>query len=210
MPARPRSTPKPKTQVKAKSKIDPLPTISPRSAAAWTAWLEKNHATSPGVWLRLVRKSAGRGHVEYGELLDAALCYGWIDGLRKRLDNNTFLQKLTPRTRRSIWSKINRARAEALIRDGRMRPAGLAEVQRAKADGRWDAAYDSHATSTAPPDLEAALAKNRRAARAFAALDARNRYAILFRTQTAKRPETRARRITQFVAMLARGERLYP
>lgn len=181
-----------------------------RSAADWEAWLTRNHATSPGIWLRLTKKSAGKGHIDYAAILDAALCHGWIDGLRKAHDERTFLQEFTPRARRSVWSKINKARALALVRQGRMTPAGLAEIERARADGRWNAAYDSYADSRPPPDLVRALKSNPRAARAFAALDSRNRYAILFRTQVARRPETRARRIEQFVAMLARGGRLHP
>lgn len=177
---------------------------------AWETWLKKNHASSAGVWARLRKKAAGAGYIEYAQLLDAALCYGWIDALRKSHDERSFLQKFTPRGKRSIWSKINRDKALALIRAGRMQPAGLAEVERAKADGRWDAAYDSYAASKVPPDLAAALRADARAARAFAALDSRNRYAILFRTHGAKKPETRARRIAGFVAMLARGERIYP
>lgn len=195
---------------RAAARDDSLPVRSFKTAAAWTAWLAQHHAASKGVWLRLTKKSAGRGHIEYAEVLDAALCFGWIDGLRKTNDERTFLQKFTPRSKRSVWSKINRAKALALIEAGRMHPAGLAEVKRAQADGRWDAAYDSYRSSAVPPDLAAALAVSPRAAAAFQALDSRNRYAILFRTQTAKRAETRARRIAQFIAMLARGERLYP
>src|SRR5262245_15101110 len=180
------------------------------SVDAWVAWLERNHANSAGVWVRLTKKSAGRGHIDYSDVLEAALCFGWIDGQRRAHDGRTFLQKFTPRTKRSIWSKINRQKAQALIKAGRMQPAGLLEVRRAKADGRWRAAYDSYAASEVPADLKAALAANSAAATAFAGLDSRNRYAILFRTQTAKRDETRARRIGQFIDMLARGERLYP
>lgn len=181
-----------------------------KSATDSESWLAKNHGTSAGLWLRLTKKSAGDGHIAYAEVLDAALCYGWIDGLRKSHDERTFLQKFLPRAKRSIWSKINREKALALVKSGRMKPAGLAEVERAKADGRWGRAYDSHATSRIPPDLAKRLKANPRAAAAFKALDSRNRYAILFRTQTAKRLDTRARRIEQFVAMLARGDRPYP
>ena len=193
---------------KRKSPTSTTPRIF-KSSDSWTARLAKNHATSPGVWVRLTRKSAGRGHIDYAQVLDAALCYGWIDGQRKSHDERTFLQRFTPRGKRSIWSKINRQRALALIKAGRMQPAGLAEINRARADGRWAAAYDSYAAAAVPEDLKAALAANPAAATAFAGLDSRNRYAILFRTQTAKRAETRARRIAQFIQMLERGERLH-
>ncbi len=195
------------------AKGNPAPPVRARvfpSVAAWGAWLKKNHASLPGVWLRLTKKSAGRGHIEYGEVLDVALGHGWIDGQRRSCDERTFLQRFTPRTPRSIWSTINRDRAMMLMKAGRMHPSGLAEIERARRDGPWKAAYDSFSTARVPPDLAAALKANSRAAAAFAGLDSRNRYAILFRTQTAKRPETRARRIEQFVAMLARGERIYP
>ena len=199
MPAKPRAQPSP-----------PLPIRSFKSAREWSAWLAKNHTVSRGIVLRLTKKSAGPGHIDYAQILDAALCYGWIDGQRTSHDEKTFLQKFTPRARRSVWSKINRQKALALIKAGRMHASGLAEIERAKADGRWDAAYDSYATSTVPPDLQACLKASPRAAAHFATLDSRNRYAILFRTQTAKRPETRARRIALFVEMLAQGKRLHP
>jgi len=156
------------------------------------------------------QKDAGKGHIHYADVLDLALCFGWIDGLRKSCDERTFLQKFTPRTKRSVWSKINREKALALIKAGRMRPGGLGEVERAKADGRWDAAYDSWKNATESPELKQALAKNRKAAAFFATLDSRNRYAIIFRLQTAARPETKAKRLKQFVDMLARNEKLYP
>jgi uncharacterized protein YdeI (YjbR/CyaY-like superfamily) len=146
----------------------------------------------------------------YEEALQGALAWGWIDGQKQKHDQTAWLQKFTPRGPRSLWSKLNRERAAALIRDGRMQPAGLAEVTRAKADGRWEAAYDSPSRATVPADLAAALGANARAAAFFATLDAANRYAILFRTHTAKRPETRARRIAGFIAMLARHEKPHP
>lgn len=199
------------------------PTLTTRafaSAAEWEAWLAAHHATSPGLWIRLTKKgikkgAAGRGaaggvHIEYAEILDLALCHGWIDGQRKSNDERTFLQKFTPRARRSLWSKINRERATLLAKAGRMRPAGLAEIERAKADGRWDAAYDSHATAEVPPELAAALRRSPSARRIFDTLDSRNRYAMIVRIQTAKRAETKARRAADYVAMLLRGERLHP
>ena len=180
------------------------------SAGEWEAWLEQHHADSSGVWLKLAKKGAGVPSVTYAEAVEAALCFGWIDGQKAALDERFWLQKFTPRRPRSVWSKINREKAERLIRDGRMRPAGRREVEAAKADGRWDAAYDAPSTATVPDDLRAALDANPAAAEFFAGLNSANRYAILHRVQTAKRPETRARRIAQLVAMLADGRKLYP
>lgn len=187
-----------------------VPTLSFERREDWEAWLERNHAESPGVWLRLARKGSGLPSVTRDEALEAALCYGWIDGQARSGDESTWVQKFTPRGARSIWSKINREKAERLIESGRMRPAGLAEVERAKRDGRWDAAYDSPSRATVPDDLQAALDASPRAKELFAALDGRNRYAILFRIQTVKKPETRAKRIRDFVRMLENGEKLYP
>jgi len=180
------------------------------TVAGWTRWLKRHHATASGVWLRMAKKDSGFPTVSYAEVLEAALCYGWIDGQRKSQDAQFFLQRFTPRTARSVWSKINRDKALKLIDEGRMQPAGLAEVERARADGRWDAAYDAQSIATVPPDLQAALDANPKAAAFFATLDSRNRYAVLFRTQGAKRPETRAKRIAQFVEMLAKGEKIHP
>ncbi len=178
--------------------------------SAWAAWLAANHAAARGIWLKLAKKAAGVPSVTYAEALESALCYGWIDGQKKALDDVWWLQKFTPRGARSIWSKINRQKAEQLIEAGAMQPAGLRAVEAAQADGRWARAYDSQATSTVPADLQAALDANPDATAFFATLDSRNRYAILFRTESAKKSETRARRIEQFVAMLARHEKLYP
>lgn len=158
----------------------------------------------------MAKKDSGITSVNHAEALEVALCYGWIDGQRKAEDDKYFLQRFTPRTPRSTWSKINRDKALKLIEEGRMQPAGLAEVDRARADGRWDAAYDAQSVATVPPDLQAALDANPKAAAFFAKLDSRNRYAVLFRTQGAKKPETRARRIAQFVGMLAKGEKIHP
>jgi uncharacterized protein YdeI (YjbR/CyaY-like superfamily) len=176
----------------------------------WEAWLDANHATSPGIWLRIAKKSAGIPTVTYDEAVEVALCYGWIDGQKKSYDDSCWLQKFTKRGARSVWSKINRNKAEALIASGRMRPAGLRAVEAAKADGRWEAAYDGPATISVPEDLQAALDANEAARAFFATLNRTNRNAILWRIQTARRPETRAKRIEQFVAMLERGEKLYP
>ena len=189
---------------------DELETRAFASADEWEAWLRAHHDSTPGVWIKFARKGSGIPTVTYPEALHAALCFGWIDGQARGGDESFYLQRFTPRRSRSIWSKRNRDFATALIESGRMQPAGLREVQRAKADGRWDAAYDAPSTATVPDDLQAALEANPAAAEFFARLKGRNRYAILHRVQTAKKPETRARRIETFVAMLARGETLYP
>ena len=175
----------------------------------WEAWLAEHHAASDGVWIRFAKKGSGLPTVRYAEALDAALCFGWIDGQTKGIDETWYLQRFTPRRKRSMWSKRNREKVAALIDAGRMQPAGLAEIERAKADGRWDAAYDSPKNARVPKDLQAALDASPPAAEAFGALNGVNRYAILHRVQTAKKPETRARRIAQFVAMLERGERIH-
>jgi uncharacterized protein YdeI (YjbR/CyaY-like superfamily) len=176
----------------------------------WEAWLRRNHASSDGVWVRFARKASGIKSLTYEEALEVALCYGWIDGQARGMDERYTLQRWTPRRARSVWSKRNRERAERLIAEGKMKPAGLREVERAKVDGRWDAAYDSPSTATVPEDLKRALKRNAGARRAFEGLDARNRYAILHRLMTARKPETRARRIERFVAMLAEGRKPYP
>ena len=181
-----------------------------RDIEAWTDWLGQNHESSSGLWLSLARKSTGTKSLTYPEALDVALCYGWIDGQRKSKDASSWLVKFTPRGPRSIWSKINRTKVQALIRDGRMQPAGLAAIERAKSDGRWAAAYDSWSSASIPPDLIAELDGNAKARAFFDSLNSRNRYSILFRIQTAKKPETRQRRIREFVRMLSRGEKLYP
>jgi uncharacterized protein YdeI (YjbR/CyaY-like superfamily) len=180
------------------------------SAEEWEAWLRAHHDTAPGVWIKFARKGSGVPTVTYMEALQTALCFGWIDGQARSLDESFYLQRFTPRRARSIWSKRNRDFATALIESGRMQPAGLREVERAKADGRWDAAYDAPSTATVPDDLRAALDASPSAAAFFETLSSQNRYAILHRVQTAKKPETRARRIATFVAMLERGETLHP
>jgi uncharacterized protein YdeI (YjbR/CyaY-like superfamily) len=186
-----------------------LPIVAFPSAAEWEEWLEANHADSPGVWVRIAKRDSGLDSVRYPELLDVALSFGWIDGQRRAGDERTFLQRMTPRGPRSKWSRINRDRADELSREGRMRPAGRARMEEARADGRWDAAYAPQSRATVPEDLQRALDANPAALEAFASLDSRNRYAILYRVQDAKRPETRARRIEQYVAMLAEGRRLH-
>jgi uncharacterized protein YdeI (YjbR/CyaY-like superfamily) len=179
------------------------------SDAHWEAWLQEHHATSDGVWVKIAKKGSGIPTVAYPEVLDTALCFGWIDGQRKALDDSYFLQRFTPRRARSRWSQINRDKVAALTKAGRMRPAGLAEVERAKADGRWDAAYAGGRTMEVPDDLQRELDARPGAAAFFATLNSQNRYSILYRLHDAKRPETRARRLAKFVAMLEAGETIY-
>lgn len=193
-----------------KSKSQPLPTIAFESQEAWEKWLKANHLASPGIWLQLAKKASSTLSVTYAEAIETALCYGWIDGQKQSHSAEAWLQKFTPRGRKSIWSKINCEKALVLVKSGQMKPAGLAEVNRAKQDGRWEQAYDSPSSATVPPDLQAALNKNRRAKAFFATLESRNRYAILWRVQTAKKAETRAKRIALFVEMLERGEKIHP
>jgi len=189
---------------------DELPIESFESPRAFATWMGKHHAHSHGIRIKFAKKGSGIPSVTYAEAVELALCYGWIDGQAKRIDDDFYLQRFTPRRPKSMWSKINCTKAEALIASGRMKPAGLREVERAKADGRWDAAYASPRNAQVPDDLAAALAKNAKARRFFEALDGTNRYAILHRVMTAKKPETRARRIAQFVDMLAKGETIHP
>jgi uncharacterized protein YdeI (YjbR/CyaY-like superfamily) len=180
-------------------------------AAAWRAWLDEHHSGSDGIWLVLAKKGTVRPtSLTYAQALEEALCFGWIDGQARSRDDSTFSQGFTPRRKRSPWSKRNTAAAERLVREGRMHAAGIAEMNRAKSDGRWDAAYAGPANIEVPPELTAALDDIPKAKAMFVALNSQNRYAILYRIATAKRAETRARRITQFVAMLERGETIYP
>ncbi len=175
----------------------------------WGKWLETNHGGSSGMWVRLAKKGSGAPSVTYAEALEVALCYGWIDAQKRAESGQAWLQRFMPRKPRSIWSKINREKALALIANGQMKPAGLAEVERAKQDGRWESAYDSPSTATVPPDLQKELNKSPRAKAFFATLSATNRYAILWRIQTAKRAETRAKRIRTFIEMLEKGETIH-
>jgi uncharacterized protein YdeI (YjbR/CyaY-like superfamily) len=186
-----------------------LPQIAFASGAEWEAWLEDHHADSPGVAMKIAKKASGIASVVYPEVLDIAICFGWIDGRRNGLDDQYFLQRFTPRRARSRWSQINRDKAEALIKAGRMRPAGLAEVERAKADGRWAAAYAGQRAMPVPEDLQRELDARPEAAAFFAQLSSQNRYSILYRLHDAKRAETRARRLEKFVAMLEAGETIY-
>jgi len=187
-----------------------LPIVPFASREAWAAWLEEQHKKSDGLWLKIAKKGSGIGTVTFPEALDVALCYGWIDGQRARFDERFFLQRFTPRKPRSKWSRVNREKVTKLIETGEMKPSGLREVERAKADGRWDAAYEPQSTAKVPDDLLEELGKNDAAQEFFSTLDSRNRYAILYQIQDAKRQETRARRIARYVAMLAERKKLYP
>jgi uncharacterized protein YdeI (YjbR/CyaY-like superfamily) len=189
---------------------DGRPAIAFASPEAWERWLEDNHGASDGVWIKMGKKQAGVESVRYPEVLECALCFGWIDARREALDERHFLQRFTPRRPRSKWSRINRDTAERLITERRMRPAGLAEVERARADGRWEAAYEGQRRITVPKDLQRELDARPSASAFFAGLSSQNRYAILYRLQDAKRPQTRARRLQQFVAMLEAGETIHP
>jgi uncharacterized protein YdeI (YjbR/CyaY-like superfamily) len=186
-----------------------LPVMPFASRDAWSAWLEEQHAASDGLWLKFAKKGSGLDSVTYAEAVEVALCYGWIDGQVRKFDQDYYLQRFTPRRARSKWSKINRQKATELIERGEMKPAGLREVERARADGRWDAAYDAPSTAQVPDDLLRELEKNQPAREFFETLDGRNRYAILYQIQDAKRPETRARRIEKYVAMLSEGKKIY-
>jgi uncharacterized protein YdeI (YjbR/CyaY-like superfamily) len=189
---------------------DDLPVIGFEDLAGWEAWLAEHHATAAGAWLKIAKKGSAERTVSYPEALEAALCYGWIDGQKGRLDDDFWLQRFTPRGPASKWSQINTAKAAALIEAGRMQPAGLREVESARADGRWDAAYPGQAAITVPDDLASELARNDAARAFFATISSVNRYAILYRIGEAKRPETRARRIAKYVAMLADGQTIHP
>ena len=187
-----------------------LPILAFESSNAWETWLEKHHATANGLWLKIAKKGSGIDTVSYAEALDVALCYGWIDGQKASFDDHHWLQRFTPRRPRSKWSKVNREKATELIKRGEMKPAGLREVERATQDGRWDAAYDAQSTATVPDDLRREFDKNVVARKFFSTLDSRNRYAILYQIQDAKKPETRARRIEKYVAMLNEHKKIYP
>lgn len=194
--------------VKSIISLELAPTLF-KSAKAFEAWLKKNHATSDGLWLKIAKRGSNETSVTYPEAVEIALCWGWIDGQKKSLDDQHYLQRFTPRRARSVWSRINVNKVQALIDAGRMQAPGEAQVEAAKADGRWARAYDGARTSTVPEDLQAALEAEPAAKTFFASINASNRYAILWRIQTAARAETRARRIAQLVGMLARGETIH-
>ncbi len=186
-----------------------IPILPFGSKKQWADWLAKQHEKSTGVWLKLAKKGSGIPSVTYDEALEVALSYGWIDGQKGSFDDEYWLQKFTPRGPRSIWSKINREKAEKLIKGGEMKSAGLKAIELAKQDGRWDKAYESQKNISVPDDLQVALNKSPKAKAFFATLNSVNRYAILFRIHNVKKPETRAKRIRQFVEMLERGEKLH-
>jgi uncharacterized protein YdeI (YjbR/CyaY-like superfamily) len=187
-----------------------LPVLAFKSQQAWDNWLASQPAGSKGLWLKLARKSSGIASVSKAEALDCALCHGWIDGQLDRFDDDFWLIRFTPRQATSKWSEKNRARALELVELKRMRPTGLQQIESAKRDGRWDAAYASQRTAQIPEDLRAALARNKKAKGFFEALDSHNRFAILYRLQDAKKAETRAARLEKYVAMLIEGKTIYP
>ena len=193
---------------KSPSRAMPRPR-SFRSSKEFRAWIAKEHTRAPGLLLRIYKEDAGVPSVTYAEALDQALCFGWIDGQKLPFDANSWVQKLTPRRAKSGWSKINVAHVDRLIREGRMTPAGLKEVEAAKADGRWAAAYDSSATATVPPEFVKEIARNAKAKQFYATLNKANLYAIAYRLQTAKRSETKIKRIKLIIDMLARGEKFH-
>jgi uncharacterized protein YdeI (YjbR/CyaY-like superfamily) len=191
-------------------KADSLPIEAFETQQDWEKWLTEHHTDAEGVWLKLAKKETGIPSINYAEALDSALCYGWIDGQKASFDDTYWLQKFTPRRSKSIWSKVNCNKAMALIAEGRMQPAGIRQVELAKADGRWDVAYESQSKITIPPDFQSELDKNQQAKDFFSTLDSANRYAILFRIQTAKKPATRSARITKFIEMLAQNQKIHP
>lgn len=188
---------------------DGLPIIAYASPRAWEVWLDEYHGDSKGLWIKIAKQRAGIATVTYAQAVECALCYGWIDGQRAAFDEQFFLQRFTPRGRASKWSKVNTAKALQLIEAGRMKPGGLRAIEQAQQDGRWQRAYEPQSSESIPADFALALAGNPAAAAFFATVSRANRFAVLYRFQDAKKPETRARRIDQFVAMLARGETVH-
>lgn len=187
-----------------------LPMVLFESDTAWEDWLRANHTQTGGLWLKIAKKASGLASVSYDEAVETALCYGWIDGQKQALDEKFWLQKFTPRRPRSVWSKVNTDRVERLVAAKRMQSAGLSQIEAAKADGRWEAAYHSSSTATVPPDFQAALDANPAAKSFFATLNSSNRYAIYYRIQSLKRPENRAAKIQKFIEMLERGQKPLP
>jgi uncharacterized protein YdeI (YjbR/CyaY-like superfamily) len=187
-----------------------LAIVSVASAREWEQWLEEHHRSAPGVWLKLAKKGSPTSSPSQAEAVETALCFGWIDGQGAPHDDTAWLQRFTPRRARSKWSQVNREKALRLIDEGRMRPAGLEQVELARSDGRWEGAYEPQSTATVPDDLAAELERSPKAAAFFATLNRVNRYAILYRLHDAKRPETRARRLRKYVEMLERGEKIHP
>ena len=189
---------------------DSLPILSFKSPDLWEKWLAKNHASSKGVWLKIFKKDSGKPTVTYAQALDGALCYGWIDDQKDRYDEEAWLQRFSPRRPQSPWSKINTGHVKRLMKEGRMKPAGLTQVEAAKKDGRWEKAAPSPSAATYPADFLKEVAKNKKAKAFLETLDRTNRYAIIYRLHGAKKPETREKRLKQFVEMMAKGEKLHP
>jgi uncharacterized protein YdeI (YjbR/CyaY-like superfamily) len=187
-----------------------LPIIAFSSQGEWEEWLDANGATSNGLWVKIAKKSSGVDTVSYAEAVESAICHGWIDGQAKSFDERFWLQRFTPRSRRSKWSRINRDKASELMEQSRLKPAGVVQVEQARADGRWDAAYEPPSRMTVPADLQRELDRNPSAQAFFTTLDSANRYAILYRIHDAKKSDTRARRIEKYIAMLSAGEKLDP
>jgi uncharacterized protein YdeI (YjbR/CyaY-like superfamily) len=193
-----------------KAKHDEYPTLFFSTATTFEKWLHKNHSVSDGIWLKIARAGSGIQSLDYAGALEVCLCYGWIDGMRKSLDKEYFVQKYTPRRPGSIWSVINRNKVQRLIDEGRMKPAGLAVVEDAKKNGRWDKAYESPKAIKIPAELQEALDAKPKAKKFFATLSSQNRFSILFRIGNVKKEETKARKIKEFVAMLEKGQTIYP
>jgi uncharacterized protein YdeI (YjbR/CyaY-like superfamily) len=188
---------------------DNLPVISFESSSQWEKWLVENHTQQNGVWLRIFKKDSGVASVTYAEALDEALCYGWIDGQKNKYDERSWLQKFTPRRKKSIWSKINTQHVERLIESGKMKEAGTKEIEAAQQDGRWQQAYDSHKNMTLPEDFLYQLEKDPKAKVFFETLNKTNKYSIAFQLQTAKKPETREKRMKVILEKLAKGEKFH-
>ena len=191
-------------------KAETLPIISFETQQGWERWLTEHHTDTDGLWLKIAKKEAGISSVNYAEALESAICYGWIDGQKASFDDKYWLQKFTQRRAKSIWSKVNCTKALALIAEGRMQPAGIRQVELAQADGRWESAYESQSKITIPDDFQKELDNNPKAQEFFATLNSVNRYAILFRIQTAKKPATRSARISTFIEMLSNNQKLHP
>ena len=191
-------------------KADTLPILSFETQQDWERWLTEHHTDTVGIWLKIAKKETGIPSVNYSEALDSALCYGWIDGQKASFDDQYWLQKFTPRRPKSIWSKVNCDKATALIAEGRMQPEGIRQVELAKADGRWESAYESQSKINVPADFQSELDKNQKAKDFFSTLNSINRYAILFRIHSAKRPATRSARINKFIEMLSTNQKIYP
>ena len=189
---------------------DGWPLLAFVDAGEFERWLEEHHGQPTGLWLKIAKKGSGIPSITYDQAVDVALCFGWIDGQKNSYDRDWFLQRFSPRRPRSIWSKVNTEKVDELTKAGRMRPPGLAEAQKAKDDGRWAAAYGRQGDMPVPPDLQRFLDENDDAAKFFASLSSTNRYAFLFRLQTARRPETRAKRFAEFTSMLKAGKKFHP